>query len=490
LNILNKQKQKHNYQKIAYKFKSIVGEDNVLWQPIDRALYGCDAETLDSAIPDLVVLPGNTQQVQDVVRIANEYGIPFTARGAGTGLSGGATTVCGGMSLVLTRMTKIIDIDPESRIAVVETGVTNSSVSQAAAKYNLCFAPDPSSQLASTIGGNIAENAGGPHTLKYGTTVDHVLSMKVVLPDGNITQLGSNHLSHFDFDWVSLFTGSEGTLGIATEAILKLIPLPELTETALVYFSTLESGGEAVTKIIASGVIPCAMEMIDQLTLNAVEDAFSLGLNREAAALLIIEIDGNKLSVQQEKNQIEEILNSSDTLSYSWAKSAYDRAQMWKARKAAFGALGRIAPHAYVLDGVVPVSQLANAIKGIKTIGDKYSVIVANIFHAGDGNLHPALLYNQNNEEQAQRVLKASYEILKLCVDLGGVLSGEHGIGIEKTLAMPFLFSDTDLMVMESIKKAFDPQLICNPGKILPSPGICGESGMRPLLRHKLSMGC
>ncbi len=483
-------KRNYNYQKIALELAEIVGSNNVLSQAIDLAVYGCDAETLDSAIPDLVVLPGNTQEVQAVVKIANKHSLPYTARGAGTGLSGGATTVCGGISLVLTRMTKIIEIDPQQQIAVVESGVTNSSVSQAVAKYRLCFAPDPSSQLASTIGGNIAENAGGPHTLKYGTTVDHVLAMTVVLPDGNIAKFGSLAQRDFGFDWTSLFTGSEGTLGIVTEATLRLIPLSEFTQTAIVYFPTLESGGGAVTKIIASGVIPCAMEMMDQLTLNAVEDAFQLGLNRTAAALLIVEIDGNKESVENERTQIEQILKEQGVSDYSWAQSDKERAQMWKARKAAFGALGRIAPHAYVLDGVVPRSQLAAAIRSIEEIGKKYALTIANIFHAGDGNLHPALLYDQNDLEETEKVLKASYEILKLCVNLGGVLSGEHGIGIEKAQAMPYLFGDSDMNIMECVKNAFDPKLLCNPGKILPTPNICGESGMRPLARHKLSLGC
>ncbi len=429
-----------DYKKLASELRNIVGKDNVLSQHIDLTLYNCDAETLDSAIPDLVILPGSTKELQSVVKIANIYGSPFTARGAGTGLSGGATTVCGGISIVLTRMTKILQIDPVDCSASVEVGVTNSSVSQAAAVYNLCFAPDPSSQLASTIGGNIAENAGGPHTLKYGTTVDHVLGMKIILPDGNLIDCNDRRPG-LGLDWLSLFTGSEGTLGIVSEATLKLIPLPEKTETALVYFSTLEEGGQSVSNIIAAGIIPSAMEMIDQLTLNAVEDAFKLGLNRQAEALLIVEVNGARISVDREKKQVEQILNNCHTLGYSWAKSEPDRAAMWKARKAAFGALGRIAPHGYVLDGVVPRSKLAESIRGIKEIGNKYSVTIANIFHAGDGNLHPCLLYDQTDEKQMEKVLKAAYEILKLGVDLGGALTGEHGIGIEKRSAMTFAFS-------------------------------------------------
>ncbi len=481
---------KKDYRAIAKNLRSIVGKNNVLIEPIDLALYGCDGETLDTVRPDLVVLPASIKEVQAVIKIAREHRIPFTARGAGTGLSGGATTVCGGISLVLSRMTKIINIDADNRIASVETGVTNSAVSQAAAKFNLCFAPDPSSQTASTIGGNIAENAGGPHTLKYGTTTDHVLAVKVVLADGTITTFGTDNMCRLGLDWLSLLTGSEGTLGIVVEATLQLVALPQAVETVLVYFPTLESGGETVSKIVASGVIPCAMEMIDNLTINAVEDAFNLGLNRNAQALLIIEIDGPKANVQVEKKQIEEMLKSCQILSFAWAEGEKERAKMWKARKAAFAAYGRIASHGYILDGVVPRAKLVAAIEAIKKIGEKYSVTIANIFHAGDGNLHPCLLYDQSKPGESIKVLKASYEILKLCVDLGGVLSGEHGIGIEKAQAMPFLFSESDLATMEAVKRAFDPDLLCNPGKILPNPAICGESGMRPLSRHNLAISC
>lgn len=430
-----------DYSLIASILKGIVGENNVLEQGIDLALYACDGETLDSARPDLVVLPGNTQEVQAVVQTARRHKVPFTARGAGTGLSGGATTICGGISIVLSRMTKIINIDPENQTAVVESGVTNSAVSQAAAKFNLCFAPDPSSQAASTIGGNIAENAGGPHTLKYGTTTDHVLGMTVVLPDGTLTTYGTGNICHPGIDWLSLITGSEGTLGIVTEATLRLLPVPEAVETALVYFSTLEAGAQAVSKIVAAGIIPCALEMIDQLTINAVEDAFNLGLNRQAQALLIIELDGSRLKVETDKHKIATLLQNCEALSFAWAKDTKERASMWKARKAAVAAYGRLASHGYVLDGVVPRSKLAQALQAIKAIAAEYSVLIANVLHAGDGNLHPCLLYNGNDEKEVAQVLKASYAILKMCVDLGGTLSGEHGIGIEKAEAMPFLLT-------------------------------------------------
>lgn len=467
----------------------IVGKENILTQRVDRAVYSCDAEMLDTAMPDIVVLPESIEAVQKVVKLANRYRLPFTARGAGTGLSGGATTICGGIALVLTRLTKIKNINADERIATVEVGVTNSAVSQAASAYKLYFPPDPSSQAASTIGGNIAENAGGAHTFKYGTTTDYVLGMKIVLPDGNIIEC-KDKAPTLGLDWLSLFSGSEGTLGIVCEADLKLLPLPERRETLMVYFATLQEGADAVCQIISEGIIPCAMEMVDKLSLNAVEDAYKLGLRRHAEALLIIEIDGKEIAVQREKKQLEAIFSSINNLGFAWAKSNAERDAMWKARKAAFGALGRIAPYGYVLDGVVPRTTLAECISGINEIGKKYSLTIANIFHAGDGNLHPCILYDQNNEEQAEVVLKAAYEILKLGVDLGGSLTGEHGIGIEKRSAMPFAFSASDLKCMEAIKKAFDPDLLCNPAKILPNPSMCGESGIRPLLRHKLALGC
>lgn len=468
----------------------VVGKKYVLSTPLSLALYECDAETMDVARPDLVVLPGSTAEVQKVVELANKYCQPFTARGAATGLSGGATTIYGGISLVLTRMNRILHIDPKNMLAEVEAGVTNLSVSHAAAPYGLYFAPDPSSQSASTIGGNLAENSGGPHTLKYGMTIHHVLGAKVVLPDGSLTTFGGKSKDKISLDLLGLMVGSEGTLGIATEATVRLLPRSPFVETMLAYFPSVGIGGQAVSEIVAHGVIPAAMEMIDSVTLNAVEDYLHMGLNRAAGCLLIVELDGPEQSIHAQRQIVESVVRQNSALSLNWAKDDKERALIWKARKTSFGALGRIAPHGYVLDGVIPRSKLKEAIERIAEIGEKHKLTIANVYHAGDGNLHPCLLYHRENEDEVKRVMLAGREILELCVELGGTLSGEHGIGIEKVHEMPMAYSPQDLEAMTWIKNAFDPRSICNPGKIIPQLKSCGESGMRPLLRHKLLSGC
>ena len=466
-----------------------MGEKNVLSHPVDLSVYECDAETLDSALPDVVVLPASTEEVAEVMKLAQANKIPLVPRGAGTGLSGGATCVRGGISLVLSRMNKVLFVSPEECCALVQVGATNVSVSQAANRYNLYFAPDPSSQTASTIGGNIAENAGGPHTLKYGMTTHHVLGLKAVLADGQIVTVGGVSRSSNDLDLAGLIVGSEGTLAVVTEAVLKLIPKAEKTETLLAYFPSVGQAGQAVSDIVAQGVIPAAMEMIDNLTLNAVEDNSALGLDRNAAALLIVELDGQGVAIAAERKLVESCLVNNGILSSTWARDGQERATIWKARKTAFGALGRIAPHGYVLDGVIPRSKLAQAIEGIEEIGRRNNVTVANVYHAGDGNLHPCMLYHRDDEQEVVRVMRAGKEILLLCVELGGTLSGEHGIGIEKMEEMPMVFSQDDLELMGKVKQCFDPSLVLNPGKIFPHLKGCGESG-RTLLRHKIFSHC
>ncbi|HEY9754256.1 MAG TPA: FAD-linked oxidase C-terminal domain-containing protein, partial [Oculatellaceae cyanobacterium] len=406
------------------------------------------------------------------------------------GLSGGATNIMGGIGLVLTRMSKILEIDPIDQVAVVQTGVPNSAVSAAAERYGLYFAPDPSSQIASTIGGNIAENAGGPHTLKYGMTSNHILGITAVLPNGEIVKLGGRAKFREGLDLLGGFVGSEGTLGIATEATLNLIPRPQAVETLLAYFSTVEDAGKSVSSIIAEGVIPAAMEMIDGLTLNAVEDAQQMGLRRDAAALLIVELDGSRTGIFVHRKIVEECIKRNGITQFHWATDAVERAKIWKARKSAFGGYGRIAPHAYVLDGVIPRSKLAEAISKIAEIGKQYALTIGNVYHAGDGNLHPCLLYHRENKDEVRRVMIAAAEILEMCVDLGGTLSGEHGIGIEKVSEMKRLFNESDLAAMEWFREVFNPDGVCNPGKVLPTIKTCGESGMRPLLRHQIFAGC
>lgn len=468
------------------RLSEVVGEQFVLFHKEDLYVYACDAETLDVAVPDLVVLPKCTQEVAEVMTIASSYGVKVVPRGAGTGLSGGSTAVNGGISMPLTRMNKILEIDPVCRTARVEVGVTNISVSEAAREYGLYFAPDPSSQFASTIGGNIAENAGGPHCLKYGMTTNHVHGVRAVLADGSIVDIGGISKFSPDLDLLGVVVGSEGTLAIATEAIVNLTNRSKKVETLLAYFSTIESCGQAVSDTIARGVIPAAMEMIDKITLNAVEDYLKMGLNREADALLIVELDGPEASIKIQRQIVEDCLKARDAIELKWAEDDKERAQIWKARKQSFGALGRIAPNGYVLDGVIPRSKLKESITKIREIGKKYDLLIANVYHAGDGNLHPCLLYHKDNEEEVKKVILAAKEVLKLCVDLGGTLSGEHGIGIEKLEEMPFVFNQEELSIQESLKEVFDPGFMLNPNKVLPTPSVCGESGRRPLLRHKL----
>ena len=421
-----------------------------------------------------------------IVKVANKYQIPFSPRGAGTGLSGGATTIMGGISLVLTRLNKILEIDANQKVAVVQVGVTNVSVSEAAHPFDLYFAPDPSSQVASTVGGNVAENAGGPHCLKYGMTTNHILGLTIVLPDGEIIVLGGKTRPNQGFDLLGIFVGSEGTLGIATEAVLNLVPRPQAVETMVSYFSSVESAGQCVADIIAQGVVPAAMELVDGPTLNAVEDAFSMGLLRSAKALLIVELDGPRTGITVHKKIVEECAQKNAVMESHWAEDFVTRAKIWKARKSAFAAYGRIAPHAYVLDGVIPRSKLAQMLLKVGVIAEKYKLLIANVCHAGDGNMHPCILFRRDNPDELQRVMLAGREILTACVEFGGTLSGEHGIGIEKVSEMHELFTPEDLRAMALLREVFNPDGVCNPGKVLPALKNCGESGLRPLLRYSI----
>lgn len=479
-----------NWNALATRLASVVGDGNVLINPLDLALYDCDAETLDRATPDLVVLPGSHQEVQSVLKIAHESLVPITPRGAGTGLSGGSTTVYGGLSLVLTRMNRVLSIDAENLLAHVQVGATNASVSKAAEEYGLHFAPDPSSQTASTVGGNIAENAGGAHTLKYGLTGQHVVGMRLLLSDGKELTDCFPYRASQGLDLNSLVIGSEGTLAIVTEVYLRLTPVPSSVQTLLSYFPDLDAGGKAVSAVIATGIVPAAMEMIDRLTLVCVEESLKLGLNLDAGALLIVELDGVKASIEAERAVVEKILIDHGATNLRWAMDKVERLAIWKARKAAFASMGRLAPNGYVLDGVIPRSRLAEAIAKIEQIAANFSIKIANVYHAGDGNLHPCLLYDQSKEDEVRRVLQASSAVLEACVELGGTLSGEHGIGVEKLKEMAFVFEDSDLESMKWLRQSFDNSLMLNPGKILPNLKSCGESGARPLLRHRLSMGC
>jgi glycolate oxidase len=400
------------------------------------------------------------------------------ARGAGTGLSGGALALDRGVIIELARMNRILSIDAGNRCAVVQPGVVNIALSKAAAPHGLHFAPDPSSQGACTVGGNAAENSGGPHCLKYGATVQHVLGMEIVLPDGTIERIGGAAPEEPGGDLIGAIVGCEGTFGVITELTLRLTPIPESVRTMLAVFETIDDATECVSAIIGAGILPAALEMIDNTVIEALEAAFHYGFPLDAGALLIIEIDGPAPSLDRQAAQIESIAKQCRAREVRTAADAADRAALWRARKRAFGALGRVAPSYYTQDGVIPRSRLPEVLRSVRAIAAKHQLRIANIFHAGDGNLHPCLLFDDQNADERRRVLLAGDEILAACVAAGGSITGEHGIGIEKLRAAHLQFSDDDMRWMNFLRAAFDPAGICNPGKIFPSGGHCVEVGV------------
>ena len=405
-------------------FTQFLPADRVLTNATDRLVYDADAVTLERISPSTVLLVSTTQEIQNILRYCNKHHISFLTRGAGTGLSGGALACGESIMIVTSRMNNILEINPEEKWAVVESGVVNASLSKAVKKYGLQFAPDPSSQAASTIGGNIAENAGGPHCLKYGATAEHILGLEVVLPDGKLVWLDAHNDSA---PLLSLFIGSEGTLGIVTKAKVKLTPLPEAVETLLVDFPTPRDASQTVSAIIAAGIVPAALEMIDSEVLDALEAAFHLGFPTDAGALLLIELDGKRQSLARLVHQVENICKAHKSRTIRIAANDIERNALWQARKKAFGALGRVSPSYYTQDGVIPRYALPEVLEEIYAIGKKYELRIANIFHAGDGNLHPAILYDEHDAESIKKCLAASADILKLCISKNGSITGEHG---------------------------------------------------------------
>jgi glycolate oxidase subunit GlcD len=411
------------------------------------------------------------------VRACREFGVPFVPRGAGTGLSGGAVAQGGGVVIECSRMDRIVEIDPVDRYAVVEPGVVNAELSKAAAPHGLFYAPDPSSQLVCTIGGNVAENSGGPHTLKYGTTTNHVLGLELVLPDGEVVQLGSRSGFANGYDLVGAVVGSEGTLGIVTQVTVRLAPIPERVETLLAIFPDVVSACRAVGLVIEAGLVPAALEIIDQRTIAAVEaSVYAAGLPRDAGAVLLVEVDGPACALPAQVQRIRELALTSGASRVELARDAAERQRFWRARKGAFGAMGRLAPDLYVHDAVVPRAKLPEILERVCAIGDAYRLRLSNVFHAGDGNLHPNISFDRRDADELARVIKAGEEILRVCVEAGGVISGEHGIGLEKREYMPLVFSEADLGAMLKLRAAFDPERVCNPGKIFPTTRFCVES--------------
>jgi glycolate oxidase len=464
---------------LARDLSAIVGADAVITDPTELTTYDCDAYTIEKSLPTAVVLPQTTEQVVEVVRYANRVGLPIVPRGAGTGLSGGALAVKGGIVLATTRMNRIVWVDTRNRRIRAQAGAVNIQLTKAVQSAGLHFAPDPSSQGACTIGGNVAENSGGPHTLKYGVTVNHVTGLQVVLPDGELLELGGVEDEPFGYDWVGLLTGSEGTLAIVTEVTARLTPLPQGVRTLLAVFETLEDATQTVSDIIAAGIIPAALELMDALTLQAVEAAFGYGFPLDAEAVLLIELDGLEVELDAEREQVVGICERNWAREVRLAQTPQERARLWAARKKAIGALGRLAPSCVTQDGVIPRSRLPQVLREAFQIAARYQLRLANVFHAGDGNLHPVLLFDDADPEQVARVVEAGEAILALCLREGGSLTGEHGIGTEKCALMHQMFSTNDLDTMKRVKAIFNPHDRLNPEKLFPDTRYCYESKRR-----------
>ena len=441
-----------------------------------RFTYEADAMTLERAVPDVVALPRSTDEVSAVVRWAAAHGLAVTPRGAGTGLAGGCTCEQGGVSLSLNRMDQLLSVDEERMFAWVQPGLVNPWLSQQLAPRGLYFAPDPASQQVSTIGGNVATNAGGPHCLKYGVTLNHVLGITVVLADGAAVTLGGDACDAPGFDLASVVIGSEGTLGIITEVCVRLLPVPEAVKTLLFDFGTIADACVTVSRVIAEGIVPAAMEIMDRHTVGLVEAWLHLGLPTEAAAVLLIEVDGPASALPAQAERITAIAREQRTGSVRVARDEAERAQLWRGRKSSFGAYGRSASGFYIMDGVVPRTRLAEALANIYALAGSRGLQAGNVFHAGDGNLHPHVLFDANSPRQQADALEVSHEILRMCIRFGGTISGEHGVGIEKRPMMSELFGAGDLAVMERLRGAFDPGRRLNPGKILPGGAGCGEA--------------
>ncbi len=459
---------------LADLFKDLLPERAIISDEIDRMVYDADGVTLDRFRPSLVLIPETREELIAIVRRCASENLQIVTRGAGTGLSGGALACGEAVMVVTSRLNSIVEVDHEERWAICEAGVVNANLSKAVKKFGLHFAPDPSSGSNSTIGGNIAENAGGPHCLKYGATAEHVLALEVILPDGSVHTFDANdHTAPL----LSMMVGSEGTLGVITKAKLKLTPIPEAVKTMLIDFPTPRDASETVSAIIGGGILPAALEMIDSEVLDALEEAFHLGFPIDAGALLLIELDGRKHSLERLSATVTDIAKAHKARTIRIAKDDAERNALWVARKKAFGALGRVSPSYYTQDGVIPRYALPEVLEEIYAIGKKYGLRIANIFHAGDGNLHPAILYDEKDQESIRKCLEAGKDILKLCIAKNGSITGEHGVGIEKKEALGWMFSDADIKVMSKIRNVFNPDSRLNPGKFLPTDHPCLEAG-------------
>ena len=452
--------------------------ERLITDPSELKVYECDGLPLHKEAPAAVALCASRDEVVEVVRWCHEKRIPFVPRGAGTGLSGGATPVPRGVVIDVNRMRSILKVDLENRYAVVQPGVINIKLTEAVEAQGYHYAPDPSSQKACTIGGNVAENSGGPHCLKYGMTTDHILGIEVVLPDGEIIRLGGPLADNGGYDLVGLFVGTEGTFGIVTEVTVRLVPTPQSARTYLAIFDEMSSACRMVAEITRQGILPAALEILDQRVIHAVEaSVFKAGYPKDAAAVLLVEVDGFEAGMLEEEESIRQIASDNQAIELRVAKDAKERLQLWKGRKGAFGAMGRIDTDLYVLDGVVPRTRLESVLQEIYKIADHYRVKLSNVFHAGDGNLHPNISYDGRDPDERARVFKAGHEILEACVKAGGSISGEHGIGVEKIDFMPLLFTKEDMALQIDLRHAVDPHELSNPCKIFPDSKGCVEVG-------------
>jgi len=465
-----------NTQGLVADLAALLPPERLVTKPDDLFAYECDAQTFDRACPLAVAFPETTDEVSKIIKLCNKHSVPFVPRGAGTGLSGGVVAV-GSLVISTARLNKILEIDPKSRQAWVQPGVVNIHLSRAVAPLGLHYAPDPSSQYACTIGGNVAENSGGPHTLKYGVTTNHILALEVVLPDGAIVRMGSAVADAPGYDLVGVFVGSEGTFGIATRILVRLTPLPEGVKTILAIFNSVPDACRGVTEILARRILPAAIELIDQKTLRAVEAYIHAGFPQDAAAVLLVEVDGLLDDLELQAQAVVDACRQAGVRDVRLAKDEAERAKLWKGRKQAFGALGRLAPNYYTHDGVIPRTKLPEVLDRINQIEKDERVLIANVFHAGDGNLHPVVLYDEREEGVIDRVRRAGERILKLVCEVGGGLSGEHGIGIEKLSFMKEFFGEEDLAEMRRVRDVFNPRGLSNPGKAIPSAGRCVEPG-------------
>ncbi|MDQ4086055.1 MAG: FAD-binding protein [Actinomycetota bacterium] len=473
-------------QPLADRCRALLGDEAVITDEARRRTYECDGLAAYTVVPGLVVLAADTNVVREVVALCDEMAVPFVARGSGTGLSGGALPHADGVLIVTSRMRDILAVDPDAQRAVVQPGVINLDVTAAASPHGYYYAPDPSSQQICSIGGNVAENSGGAHCLKYGFTTNHVLAVQMVTPDGELTRLGTTAPDAPGYDLLGAVVGSEGTLGIVTEATVRLTRAPEAVVTMLAGFRGTDDAGTAVSAIIGAGLVPAAIEMMDALSIEAAEKAVACGYPEGAGAVLVVELDGPAAEVETQAREVREHCEAAGSFEIREAVDDAQRALIWKGRKSAFAAVGRISPDYIVQDGVIPRTALPDVLRRIEQVAREHGVRVANVFHAGDGNLHPLVLFDGSEEGAAERAEEVSGQILRLCLEHGGSITGEHGVGADKAQYMPAMFTDDDLDTMQMVRCAFDPRHLSNPGKVFPTPRLCGErpghrSGVHPL---------